>query len=131
MPSSPGTGNDRLTGGASNDTLDGGAGDDIILGQGGADTILGGDGTDSLTGGDGTDTISGGDGTDTINDTLGTATTIDAGAGDDQITVLTNGTMSGSVDGAPGPTRSMFRPAATSRHCRCRESRPSRLAAPS
>ncbi len=73
-----------------------------ISGTGAGEILIGGGGVDLITCGGGNDTAIGGAGNDTNNDTLGTATAADAGAGDDQITVLTNGTMSGSVDGGLG-----------------------------
>lgn len=60
----PGGGNDSITGTVGPDTLDGGAGRDTIRGGNGADTIRGGSGPDRLFGEGGRDRLFGGPGND-------------------------------------------------------------------
>ena len=102
-------GNDTLNGTASvdliygflgNDTIDGKAGNDKLVGGGGNDKIYGGTGNDWLYGGQGADKLYGGAGNDFIfsageflnpygtNDK--SADQIDAGAGDDYVTIGKN-----------------------------------------
>ncbi len=94
-----------LQGGDGADTLKGGYGSDILDGGSGADVIYGDDGTsnygaatadqqawmmnDTIRGGDGADVIYGGHGTDNI----------DGGAGNDQITMPTEGGYANGGDG--------------------------------
>ena len=105
-------GNDTLHGGAVGDDLRGGNDNDLVFGEGGGDSLNGDAGNDTLWGGQGDDTIRGDgendqifgeDGNDSISDTSGTSTTIDAGAGDDSISVanatsLASGSISGGTD---------------------------------
>ncbi|WP_425074487.1 Hint domain-containing protein [Sagittula sp. S175] len=108
-----GTGNDTLDAGTGADSLDGGEGNDSMLAGGGNDTVLGGLGNDTVFGGNGADLIDGGDGADVLNGDAGDDTilgglgadsilggtgddliyaalgdTIDAGDGDDTITLV-------------------------------------------
>ncbi len=76
------------------DIIDGGAGDDILWGDS-FDTVIGGTGNDTLQIGNSNQaamgsqvaTVNGGDGADTIATTLANAA-IDAGAGDDVVTIV-------------------------------------------
>ncbi|UVD59141.1 metal-binding protein [Rhizobium sp. Pop5] len=103
-----GAGHDHIDGGDGNDTLNGGAGHDVIQGGNGNDTLNGGDGNDDITGGIGNDVIRGGAGNDTISDGEHFVHTpevfdIDAGDGDDAITVETSAPWaSGTIDGGAG-----------------------------
>lgn len=89
-----GAGNDILTGGDGADTLSGGAGDDIIYGNAGNDTLIGGDGNDRITDGGfnfGPDGL------------LPEILNIDAGSGDDVITIDSFAAFtSGTIDGGDG-----------------------------
>ncbi|WP_353471673.1 Ig-like domain-containing protein [Salipiger sp. H15] len=101
-----GAGNDTLLGGGGNDTLDGGEGDNRIEGGSGNSTVTAGSGNNTvvLTEGDnvvslgwGANSVSDGGGASRIslgrgsvsagdgNDTITGGTTVDAGAGDDEI----------------------------------------------
>ena len=90
-----GSGYDYLYGGFGNDTLIGGEASDTtgnsLQGEPGNDTLTGTAGNDSLNGGEGNDILNGGDGNDSLYDSeydsAATTNTINAGAGDDQITV--------------------------------------------
>ena len=91
-----GDGKDWINGGQGNDIVDGGAGDDTLEGGFGNDQLLGGDGNDLIQdSAAGSDTLRGGDGDDRIvvshlfNDNVSAAVTIDAGAGDDDVTFST------------------------------------------
>ncbi|MFN5744882.1 MAG: calcium-binding protein, partial [Methylococcaceae bacterium] len=107
-------GNDTITGGAGNNSIESGAGDDSIDGGEGADTIVSGTGDDSITGGYGADSLDAGSGNDILfghgeadtllggagNDTfvyrwsvleLALGESIDGGAGDTDVIVLTPG----------------------------------------
>ncbi|NKN02833.1 cadherin domain-containing protein [Rhizobium leguminosarum] len=102
-----GAGNDTINGGDGADTLNGGAGNDQIQGGVGNDTLDGGDGNDMLWGDVGNDVIRGGAGNDTISDDDRFSFTpavynIDAGDGDDAITVDTFVSLSGTIDGGGG-----------------------------
>ncbi|CAN7735899.1 cadherin domain-containing protein [Rhizobium leguminosarum] len=103
-----GAGNDNINGGDGADTLNGGAGSDLIQGGVGNDTLNGGDGNDMLWGDVGNDVIRGGTGNDTISDDDRFSFTpavfnIDAGDGDDAITVETFASLnSGTIDGGAG-----------------------------
>ena len=107
-----GTGDDELQGAHFADTLRGGDGNDTLLGDRGNDLLDGGAGDDRvrLDSDDGNDTVFGGDGNDYIALTNGTTSfvtaqvTIDAGAGDDQLTFdgLGFGVVSASVTGGVG-----------------------------
>ncbi|MFS8147965.1 metal-binding protein [Rhizobium sp. BR 249] len=103
-----GDGEDLIYGGAGNDTLNGGDGEDLIRGGTGHDTLNGGDANDLLYGEAGNDVIRGGAGNDTISDgeQFGFASEvfdIDAGDGDDAITVATLASFnSGTIDGGAG-----------------------------
>ncbi|WHO75256.1 cadherin domain-containing protein [Rhizobium sp. BT03] len=103
-----GAGNDNINGGDGADTLSGGAGNDLIQGGVGNDTLNGGDGNDMLWGDIGNDVIRGGTGNDTISDDDRFSFTpavfnIDAGDGDDAITVDTFSSLnSGTIDGGAG-----------------------------
>jgi len=102
-----GAGNDNINGGDGADTLNGGAGNDLIQGGVGNDTLNGGDGNDMLWGDVGNDVIRGGAGNDTISDDDRFSFTpavynIDAGDGDDAITVDTFVSLSGTIDGGAG-----------------------------
>ena len=103
---SGGSGADRLDGGEGNDTLAGGAGNDLVSGGGGDDVINEtGSGSDIVSGNDGNDQINltrasfstdvvtalGGAGADRFTVTMtGSALTIDAGEGDDVVTLKSN-----------------------------------------
>lgn len=99
-----GNGTDWIDGGAGNDTITmptgggiakGGDGDDRINGSQGSDMIEGGAGNDSIyyydyAGGANPDSISGGSGNDIISwqgNSKSTSVTIDAGSGDDTVTL--------------------------------------------
>ncbi|WP_184467388.1 cadherin domain-containing protein [Rhizobium esperanzae] len=102
-----GAGHDNINGGDGADTLNGGAGNDLIQGGVGNDTLNGGDGNDMLWGDVGNDVIRGGAGNDTISDDDRFSFTpavynIDAGDGDDAITVDTFVSLSGTIDGGAG-----------------------------
>ena len=74
-------GNDTLKGGTGIDTLNGGAGDDSLSGNG---TLEGGADNDRLTG---SGMLRGGGGNDIITPTNLSVTTIDAGAGNDEVRI--------------------------------------------
>jgi len=78
-------GNDIISVSSGNNTVYGGAGNDSITAGNGNDLLEGGDGADTIVGGGGTDTIYGGNGNDSI--TASGLLTIDAGAGDDTVTI--------------------------------------------
>ena len=96
-------GDDRLTGGPGDDTLVGGRGNDLLMGGNGDDNLsgdswdsfdatiigddhlVGGAGNDGLQGNRGTNLIEGGAGDDTV--VVGEHDTIDAGTGDDLISI--------------------------------------------
>ncbi|NKX74607.1 hypothetical protein HGG73_10585 [Rhodobacteraceae bacterium R_SAG3] len=100
-------GNDNgqaMSGGAGNDFIDGGGGVDHLYGDDGDDTIHGGDGGDSLYGGAGSDVIVGGEGADRIiglegddNIEAGAGDYIDAGHGDDVITIDSSLSSNGTI----------------------------------
>ncbi|WP_163877282.1 cadherin domain-containing protein [Rhizobium laguerreae] len=89
-----GAGNDTISGGDGADTLSGGAGDDTIYGNAGNDTLIGGDGNDRITDGGfnfGPDGL------------LPEILNIDAGNGDDVITIDSFAAFtSGTIDGGDG-----------------------------
>ncbi|NKL10238.1 cadherin domain-containing protein [Rhizobium leguminosarum] len=89
-----GAGNDTISGGDGADTLSGGAGDDTIYGNAGNDTLIGGDGNDRITDGGfnfGPDGL------------LQEILNIDAGNGDDVITIDSFAAFtSGTIDGGDG-----------------------------
>ncbi|MCJ9694596.1 metal-binding protein [Rhizobium sp. PRIMUS64] len=102
-----GAGNDEIRGETGNDTLNGGIGNDEINGGNGNDTLNGGDGNDLLWGDAGNDVIRGGAGNDTISDGEHFGSTpevvdIDAGDGDDAITLQFAPPLSGTIDGGAG-----------------------------
>ncbi|PCK83134.1 metal-binding protein, partial [Rhizobium sophoriradicis] len=103
-----GAGNDQLEGTDGNDVFDARAGDDILTGYGGDDLLTGGEGSDQISGGFGTDVIRGGAGDDTIFDgepfgVYPEVLDIDAGDGNDAITVQTSGgALFGAIDGGAG-----------------------------
>jgi Ca2+-binding RTX toxin-like protein len=108
-----GTGNDTIIGGDGADTLNGGAGEDQLYGGAGNDTLIGGDGNDLFSGDVGNDVIRGGAGNDTISDggfgffpgpdgLVSEVLDIDAGDGDDAITVQLAPLLSGTIDGGAG-----------------------------
>ncbi|MFZ7093398.1 Hint domain-containing protein [Primorskyibacter sp. 2E233] len=91
-------------GGLGDDTLDGMGGDDSLYGEQGADSLLGGAGNDYLDGGADSDTLDGGIGADVLlgglgNDTIfaGVGDTINAGEGDDYITLVDTGEAPGTI----------------------------------
>ncbi|WP_405049225.1 metal-binding protein [Rhizobium sp. NZLR1] len=89
-----GAGNDILSGGDGADTLTGGAGDDIIYGNAGNDKLVGGDGNDRITDG-GFNFGPEGPLPEILN--------IDAGNGDDVITIDSFAAFtSGTIDGGDG-----------------------------
>ncbi|MGO7543094.1 metal-binding protein [Rhizobium ruizarguesonis] len=89
-----GAGNDTISGGDGGDTLSGGAGDDTIYGNAGNDTLIGGDGNDRITDG-GFNFGPGGLLPEILN--------IDAGNGDDIITIDSFAAFtSGTIDGGDG-----------------------------
>ncbi|QND13646.1 metal-binding protein [Rhizobium leguminosarum bv. trifolii] len=97
----------NVTGSSGDNTITTGAGNDTISGGDGADTLNGGDGNDMLWGDVGNDVIRGGAGNDTISDDDRFSFTpavynIDAGDGDDAITVDTFVSLSGTIDGGAG-----------------------------
>ncbi|WP_049731777.1 cadherin domain-containing protein [Rhizobium ecuadorense] len=102
-----GAGSDQLRGGDGNDTLNGGDGNDLLAGRDGNDILNGGDGNDQIVGDVGNDIIKGGGGNDTISDGDRFGHTpevfnVDAGDGDDAITVETFALVSGTIDGGAG-----------------------------
>ncbi|MBB4213973.1 Ca2+-binding RTX toxin-like protein [Rhizobium sp. BK212] len=102
-----GAGNDEIYGETGNDTLNGDIGNDEIHGGNGNDTLNGGDGNDLLWGDAGNDVIRGGAGNDTISDAEHFGSTpevvdIDAGTGDDVITIQFTPPLSGTIDGGAG-----------------------------
>lgn len=113
-----GAGNDTLIGAAKGhalDILNGGAGDDVIYSDGptnqaktigGPHTIDGGDGNDTIYAASG-DTVQGGDGNDIIHFDAyfkgnGQFASVDAGAGDDTVTVFSGGFQAGGLQGGTG-----------------------------
>ena len=92
-------GNDTITASDQTDGIAylGGAGDDTLIGQARNDTLQGGDGADNISGGGGNDTISGG-----TQQVAGIFDTIDAGAGDDLITLNQRDGEFDLVDGGTG-----------------------------
>ncbi|NLE36900.1 MAG: calcium-binding protein, partial [Pirellulaceae bacterium] len=112
-----GAGNDTLVGGPGNDLFDGGPGDDTIVGNGGTDTVVGGAGGDTIlvegTPGDDviTVTVVGGELVVNVNGNVTTYTetggdlpdverlVIQAGAGEDTISVVPLPTIAIDVDG--------------------------------
>jgi len=97
----------NVTGSSGDNTITTGAGNDLIQGGVGNDTLNGGDGNDMLWGDVGNDVIRGGAGNDTISDDDRFSFTpavfdIDAGDGDDAITVDTFVSLSGTIDGGAG-----------------------------
>ncbi|MDZ4392586.1 MAG: calcium-binding protein, partial [Cypionkella sp.] len=116
-------GNDSLTGASGADTLNGGTGNDTVHGDGGDDVLTGGGGVDQLFGGDGADTLSGaqnayggvgddiiagalnaygGDGNDVFSE-AGYGGTLDAGSGDDIVTMISARGFGGQlIDGGLG-----------------------------
>lgn len=83
----------NLSGSAFNDTLTGDANNNILIGGAGNDSIVGGSGTDALHGGDGNDNLS--------DDNTG-AGIIDAGAGNDVITLTSVDGTNDVVSGGSG-----------------------------
>jgi Ca2+-binding RTX toxin-like protein len=75
----------------------GGNGNDTLIGQGRNDNLQGGDGADNISGGDGNDTISGG-----AQQVAGINDTIDAGLGNDLITLINRDGEFDIVDGGGG-----------------------------
>jgi trimeric autotransporter adhesin len=119
-----GAGADQLTGGSGNDEFHGGAGADRLVGGGGADQLFGeegddiidetGSGSDSVFGGEGADqitltrgsftsdvlTASGGAGADRFIVTMtGSTLAIDAGEGNDIVTLKSNANVSVTLGG--------------------------------
>ena len=92
-------GNDTITASDQTDGIAylGGAGDDTLIGQARNDNLQGGDGADNISGGGGNDTISGG-----TQQVAGIFDTIDAGAGDDLITLNQRDGEFDLVDGGTG-----------------------------
>jgi Ca2+-binding RTX toxin-like protein len=86
-------GNDKVLGGLQNDTLFGGSGNDELFGNGG---------DDFLNGDDGNDRLEGGDGNDQIVDFLGAFCFIDAGDGNDNVTLGTSFQLGSVVNGGLG-----------------------------
>ena len=84
-----GDGIDNLQGQAGNDDLDGGLGNDGLSGGDGDDNLIGGLGNDSLSGGSGADFMDGGDGDDVLFDENNNGSagfdTLIGGGGNDQI----------------------------------------------
>jgi len=96
---SPGNDNITITSATGGGNISGGAGADSLTGGTGADTIAGGAGNDSLVGAGGNDVITGGDGADTITATVAGAVNIDAGAGNDTVSL---GSTLGATDTVMG-----------------------------
>jgi Ca2+-binding RTX toxin-like protein len=119
-----GKGNDNLTGGWGADLIRGGEGNDVLAGGGGSDQIFGddgddilnetGSGSDQLSGGSGADqftltrssyssdtlTASGGEGADRFTVSMaGSILSIDAGQGDDIVTLKSNAKVSVTLGG--------------------------------
>ncbi|MBY5633636.1 metal-binding protein [Rhizobium leguminosarum] len=102
----------NVTGSSGDNMITTGAGNDTISGGDGADTLSGGDGDDTIYGNAGNDTLSGGDGNDRITDggfnfgpdgLLPEILNIDAGNGDDVITIDSFAAFtSGTIDGGDG-----------------------------
>ncbi|MBB3160105.1 Ca2+-binding RTX toxin-like protein [Rhizobium laguerreae] len=102
----------NVTGSSGDNMITTGAGNDTISGGDGADTLSGGDGDDTIYGNAGNDTLSGGDGNDRITDggfnfgpggLLPEILNIDAGNGDDIITIDSFAAFtSGTIDGGDG-----------------------------
>ncbi|PDT28162.1 metal-binding protein [Rhizobium sp. L9] len=89
-----GAGNDTISGNDGNDTLNGGAGDDVISGGSGDDKLIGGAGNDTI--------FDGGIPWPGTGDQQ-QLTDVDAGDGDDSITVERyNPLISGTIDGGAG-----------------------------
>jgi Ca2+-binding RTX toxin-like protein len=103
QPTLPGVsgqdGNDTITASDQTDNIaySGGNGDDTLIGQARNDNLQGGDGSDSIIGGDGNDTISGG-----TQQVVGINDTIDAGLGNDLITLNNRDGEFDIVDGGGG-----------------------------
>lgn len=92
-------GYNQVIGNESDDTLIGTEGSDCLLGFGGDDVIEGLGGDDFLWGGAGSDSIKGGDGDDEIYSGSGVNDIVQAGRGDDDVTVCCDG---GFVDAGGG-----------------------------
>jgi Ca2+-binding RTX toxin-like protein len=98
------------TGDAAGDTysniqnLIGSAFDDTLTGDGNANILTGGAGNDSLDGGAGQDTLFGDAGNDSLTDDLVGAARLDAGSGDDQITLTNYDNIAGMQDIIDGGT---------------------------
>jgi Ca2+-binding RTX toxin-like protein len=92
-------GNDTITASDMTNGVEyrGGIGDDMLIGQGKNDNLQGGDGADTIYGGGGNDTISGG-----TQQVAGIFDTIDAGSGDDLITLNQRDGEFDTVDGGDG-----------------------------
>ncbi|PDT13957.1 metal-binding protein [Rhizobium sp. J15] len=102
----------NVAGSSGDNTITTGAGNDIINGGDGNDTLNGGDGNDTIYGNAGNDKLIGGDGDDQITDggfnfgpdgLLPEILDIDAGKGDDIITIDSIAAFtSGTIDGGDG-----------------------------
>jgi Ca2+-binding RTX toxin-like protein len=107
---SGGDGNDQLYGESGNDVLDGGAGDDTIEDHNGNNTMRGGDGNDYISAAGAGNLVDGGLGNDTIHiynyrGEPGGASSVDAGGGDDVVTVRITVPMAVTIDGGAGADR--------------------------
>jgi Ca2+-binding RTX toxin-like protein len=92
-----GSGNDQLNAGAGNDSLDGGSDDDYLYGGDDRDTLNGGTGQDYLFGGEGIDSLEGGTGNDFLYDTAGIGNILQGGDGDDTLVGSTGSTIDGGA----------------------------------
>ncbi|MCA3640781.1 MAG: hypothetical protein IOC63_02840 [Methylobacterium sp.] len=92
-------GNDKITASDVTNGVEyrGGIGDDMLIGQGRNDNLQGDDGSDTIYGGGGNDTISGG-----TQQVAGIFDTINAGEGDDRITLNQRDGEFDIVDGGTG-----------------------------
>ncbi|MEA3028998.1 MAG: hypothetical protein QOG13_323 [Sphingomonadales bacterium] len=96
-------GDDTLTGGFGNDTLNGADDDDYLDGQWGNDTLNGGNGNDVLTDTNGgNDIFNGGDGDDILTDSASGNDTFNGGNGNDTITAHRTSNATFTVDAGDG-----------------------------
>jgi Ca2+-binding RTX toxin-like protein len=86
-----GAADDVLVGSAAANRLQGGAGNDELFGEGGNDRVEGEAGDDFLEGGAGTNSLRGADGNDILVGSLDGRDTFGGGAGDDNISITTDG----------------------------------------
>lgn len=94
-----------ITGNEAANRLNGRDGADTLSGGGGQDTLSGGAGNDVLWGSEGIDHLLGGDGDDTIDDSNHAVGRVDAGAGDDTVTLNAAVAAGVAIRGGTGTDR--------------------------